>query len=76
MQIDDIKQAILAKISDAQMELSMEGNHLHATIVSTHFEGLNAVKRQQLVYSALNEYIASGDVHAVHMKTATPAELA
>ena len=35
---------------------------------------LIAVKRQQLVFGALNDVIASGEIHAVHMKTYTPAE--
>ena len=68
----DIIDAIRAVIPDAQVEARMEGNHAHVTVVSAVFEGLSPVKKQQLVYSALNPAIASGAIHAVHMKTLVP----
>ena len=45
-----------------------------ARIVSDDFEGLSMVKKQQLVYSTVNEYITSGEIHALTMKTYTKAE--
>ena len=36
--------------------------------------GKRPVQRQQLVYSALQEQIAAGDIHAVNMRTYTPQE--
>ncbi len=74
MQHDEIKQAVLTAIPDSEIELAAEGNHLHIRVVSHTFSGLNAVKRQQLVYASLNRFIESGEVHAVHMKTLTPDE--
>lgn len=74
MLIDEIKTAITSKIPDAITDARMEGNHAHVSVVSQHFEGLTAVKKQQLVYSALQDLIASGAVHAVHMRTLTPDE--
>lgn len=74
MLIDEIKAAIAGKIPDAITDARMEGNHAHLSVVSQQFEGLTAVKKQQLVYSALQELIASGAVHAVHMQTLTPDE--
>lgn len=74
MQIDDIKSLILATIPDAVLDVQVDGNHVGLTVVSDQFEGLNAVKKQQLVYSCLQEQISSGVIHAVHMKTYTPAE--
>ncbi|MBQ62203.1 MAG: hypothetical protein CMQ19_09015 [Gammaproteobacteria bacterium] len=43
-------------------------------LVSDKFEGLNRVKRQQLVYSLLKDMISSGVVHAITMRTITPQE--
>jgi acid stress-induced BolA-like protein IbaG/YrbA len=43
-------------------------------VVTSEFEGLSTVKRQQLVYSHLQEAIASGAIHAVTMKTYTPEQ--
>ncbi|MFP6789863.1 MAG: BolA/IbaG family iron-sulfur metabolism protein [Thalassolituus sp.] len=44
--------------------------------VGEAFEGLNAVKRQQYVYKILNPYIVDGSLHAVSIRTFTPAEKA
>ncbi len=76
MQPEAITQAVTAAIADAQVQVQMEGNHAHLTVVSTAFEGLMPVKRQQLVYATLSEFIASGVIHAVHMKTFTPEQWA
>lgn len=47
--------------------------HFNATIISDVFNGvLSKVKQQQMVYAAINEYIASGELHAIAMKTYTP----
>lgn len=72
MQEQNIIQAIVSAIPGAQVEARMEGNHAHVTVTSSAFEGLSPVKRQQLVYGALNTAIASGAIHAVHMKTLVP----
>ncbi|WP_440682388.1 BolA family protein [Cysteiniphilum halobium] len=47
--------------------------HFNATIISDLFTGVvSKVKQQQMVYAAINDYIASGELHAVAMKTYTP----
>ncbi|WP_440993780.1 BolA family protein [Cysteiniphilum litorale] len=47
--------------------------HFNATIISDVFSGvLSKVKQQQMVYAAINDYIASGELHAIAMKTYTP----
>lgn len=72
MQEQDIIAAIRSVIPDALVEARMEGNHAHITVTSAVFTGLSPVKKQQLVYGALNQAIASGAIHAVHMKTLVP----
>ena len=69
MQVDEVKALIAQVIAECELEVSFEGNHVHLVVVSEAFAGLNAVKRQQLVYGALQAPIASGEIHAVHMKT-------
>lgn len=71
---DQIKLVLENAIADSQAQVTLDGSHVHLNVVSPAFAGLNAVKRQQLVYSALNDAIASGAIHAVHMKTYTPEE--
>lgn len=44
--------------------------HFSATIIAEEFNEIKSkVKRQQLVYSKINEYILSGELHALSMKT-------
>jgi acid stress-induced BolA-like protein IbaG/YrbA len=74
MQAEEIKALLEAQIADSEVEVSIDGSHVNLVVVSPAFEGLNAVKKQQLVYAVLNEQIASGAIHAVNMQTLTPAE--
>ena len=74
MQIEDISALVQADITDAQVDVKIEGNHVSLRVVSAAFDGLNAVKRQQKVYACLQQAIADGTIHAVHMQTFTPDE--
>lgn len=51
-----------------------DGYHYHLTIVSDQFVGKTRVARQQWVYAQLNDYITSGRLHALTMKTWTKEE--
>ena len=54
-------------------QVSGDGHHFEAVIVSQAFEGLNRVRRHQVVYSALGDRMRE-EIHALSMKTVTPAE--
>lgn len=71
---EEVTQLINASIQTAHIEVQMEGNHCNVLIVSSEFEGLTPVKKQQLVYACLNEKIASGEIHAVNIRALTPAQ--
>lgn len=73
---EDIVRAVSEAITGAEVTAHLEGNHAHLQVISAAFEGLLPVKRQQLVYTALQHAIASGAIHAVHMKCYTPAQWA
>jgi BolA protein len=49
------------------------GGHFRAVVVSMQFEGKALVQRQRLVYDALESAMGS-EIHALSMKTMTPAE--
>ncbi|MDP1602426.1 MAG: BolA/IbaG family iron-sulfur metabolism protein [Legionella sp.] len=51
-----------------------DGYHYQLVIVSDVFVGKSIVKRQQWVYSQLKDYITSGSLHALSMKTWTKEE--
>jgi acid stress-induced BolA-like protein IbaG/YrbA len=58
------------------LDLSGDGRHWYATIVSPSFEGQRLIQRHQRVYTALGGRIQTDEVHALSMKTYTPAEWA
>ncbi len=74
MNIEEIKRLLQVALPDCEITVESEGSHLNVSVVGDVFEGKRPVQRQQLVYGALNEQIASGAVHAVNMKLCTPAE--
>lgn len=68
----------LLEVAFPDCTISVEGGDgkFMVSAVGDVFDGLNAVKRQQAVYSVLNEHISSGAIHAVTMRLSTPAEQA
>ena len=70
---DDIKRAIEAGLACERVEVAGDGQHFQALIVSAAFEGLNRIKRHQLVYAALGDRMRQ-EIHALSMQTLTPAE--
>jgi acid stress-induced BolA-like protein IbaG/YrbA len=74
MEMHEIKTILEQGLNDSEVHLDADGNKLSLHIISDVFEGLSRVKRQQKVYALLNDKIASGEVHAVSMKTLTRAE--
>lgn len=75
MEISEVRAAILAALPNSQIEIEGEGCNLSAVIVSAQFEGLPPVKRQQKVYAAVQHWLASGELHALSLRTHTPGEL-
>lgn len=74
MQAEEIKQLLLAEITGSEVSVNVDGSHVVVTVISDAFEGLRPVKRQQMVYAALNEQISSGAIHAVNITAQTRAE--
>lgn len=75
MNIDDVKKMIEDGLpGSTTVELSGEGCNLSATVISEAFEGLPMLKQHQLVYAIVNPHIADGSIHALALKTYTPAQ--
>tara|TARA_B100001250_G_C19706424_1_gene747159 strand:- start:471 stop:704 length:234 start_codon:yes stop_codon:yes gene_type:complete len=76
VQAKDVIALIKQKIPDAQVDvedLNGGGDHLQVNVVSSAFRDLPLVKQHQLVYSALQEELASEAIHALALNTATPS---
>jgi len=69
-----VKALLEAHLEDCEFHVQGEGSHYDITAIGTVFDGLRPVKKQQLVYAALSDQIADGSIHAVNIRTYTPAE--
>ncbi|OSM01679.1 BolA family protein [Magnetofaba australis] len=74
MEPDLVQQRLSEAISCDHIDVGGDGRHFEAMIVSAEFEGKSLVQRHQLVYKALGDYMSDDAVHAMSMKTLTPAE--
>ena len=70
---DSIQASIVAGIACTHCQVTGDGQHFEAIIVSQAFDGVNRVRRHQLVYAALGDRMRE-EIHALSMKTLTPAE--
>lgn len=76
MNLDQVEAMIKHQLPDAQVkvqDLTGGGDHLEAIVISSAFEGKTRVKQHQMVYGALQEAMASEAIHALALKTYTPA---
>ena len=72
---EQVAQFIAAGLPCEHLEIEGDGRHFFATIVSAAFDGLPRVRRHQQVYAALGDRMRE-QIHALSMKTLTPAEFA
>jgi acid stress-induced BolA-like protein IbaG/YrbA len=73
---EELQSIIAAGLPCDHIEVTGDGRHWYATIVSSAFEGLRAIQRHQRVYATLGARLQTDEVHALSMKTHTPAEWA
>ena len=76
MTSDELQSIISSNLLCQHIELSGDGQHWYATIVSSSFEGQRMIQRHQKVYATLGSRMHTNEVHALSMKTFTPAEWA
>ncbi|MEI6382539.1 MAG: BolA family protein [Betaproteobacteria bacterium] len=76
MTADDLQSLIKQGLTCEHITLEGDGRHWYATIVSKEFEGRRLIQRHQLVYATLGQKMHTDEVHALSMKTYTPAEWA
>jgi acid stress-induced BolA-like protein IbaG/YrbA len=68
--IETLHPGTLAQVTD----LTGTQDHWQVTIVSQAFEGKSMIEQQRLVMAILKSEIDSNEVHALTMKTYTPAQ--
>ena len=70
-----IEKSIRTGLDVTHVEVTGDGAHFEAVVVSPAFAGLARVRRHQLVYGALGDRMRE-EIHALSMKTLTPDEWA
>ena len=70
---DSIKTSIEAGIACEAIDVTGDGQHFEALIVSDAFRGLSRLARHRLVYAALGDRMRA-EIHALSMTTITPEE--
>ena len=68
-----IKQCIENGLQCDHVEVSGDGRHFEAVVVSPLFRGQPKVRQHQLVYAVLGDRMRE-EIHALSMKTLTPEE--
>ncbi len=76
MDPQEIKALIEAGLQDATVAVDGDGRHFQALIVSPEFEGKTPIQRHRMVYALLEEHIQADVLHALSMRTLTPAQWA
>ena len=76
MNAEQLQSLIAAGLPCEHIEVSGDGRHWSAVIVSPAFEGKRAIARHLMVYATLGQRMHTDEVHALSMKTYTPAEWA
>ena len=70
---EQIKQYIESGLECDFVEVTGDGQHFEAVIVSPLFRGKSKVQQHQLVYRALGDRMRE-EIHALSMHTLTPEE--
>lgn len=71
---ESLHARLAASFSNDRIEIGGDGYHFEALIVSAQFEGKRPLQRQQMVYAVVNDWLASGELHALSMRCLTPSE--
>jgi len=74
MEVSQVKQLIEEGLPGVEAKVSGEGYHYEAIVIGDCFDGKSMVQQQKMVYATVNEHITSGALHALTIKTYTPAQ--
>ena len=72
-----VEEMIKVGLPDAQVQvqdLTGGGDHYQVTVVSSQFADKRLVQQHQLVYGALQQALSSEAIHALALKTYSPAD--
>jgi acid stress-induced BolA-like protein IbaG/YrbA len=76
MQTEAVATLIREGMPGAQVDVTGDGSHFEAVVVSDLFTGKSPLQRQRLVMATVKPQIESGELHALSIKTFTPEQWA
>jgi acid stress-induced BolA-like protein IbaG/YrbA len=68
-----IEQSIAGSVVEVR-DYTGTGDHFEVRVVAAAFEGKSQVQRHQMVYAALGSAVDGHTIHALALKTLTPAQ--
>lgn len=71
---DEVRARVEKAIVPSEVTARGDASRMEVVVVSSAFEGVNRVRKQQMVYAAIAELIRSGALHAVTIRAYTPTE--
>ena len=77
MTAEEIQREIESNITGATAQVrdyTGTGDHFEVLVVSDAFDGKPLVKRHKMVYAALGAAVDGTTIHAITLKTLTPAQ--
>jgi acid stress-induced BolA-like protein IbaG/YrbA len=74
METSAVEQLIRQGLPGAEVSVTGDGSHFDAVVISPAFEGQTPIKKQRLVMDTVRAQIASGELHALSIKTYTPEQ--
>lgn len=74
MNPEELQSVIEAAFSDGHVEVTGDGRHFSAIVVSESFAGKSMIAQHRMVYAALGDRFETEAVHALSLKTYTPAQ--
>jgi acid stress-induced BolA-like protein IbaG/YrbA len=74
METAAVAALIQAGMPEAQVEVTGDGRHFEARVVSPVFEGRSLIERHRLVLATVSAEIERDELHALSIKTYTPAQ--
>ena len=72
---EQVREYIAQGMPCEHVEVTGDGAHFEAVVVSAQFEGKGKVQQHQVVYRALGDRMRE-EIHALSMQTLTPAQWA
>ena len=71
---EELRKHIAQGMNCVRLDVTGDGRHFQAVVVSAAFAGLSRVRRHQHVYQVLGDQMRDEAVHALSLNTLTPEE--